>query len=432
MNSADDFRSGQSLSREPSRQGMKFMVERNHINVLRREVLRRVAESFLHDADFGKSVERIPFVMRPKNTKPSRCCIYKDRAILRFRVMAALGFRLEDEEDDSTPLSVYAEKALEREQPSAPILTVCDTACQGCIPARYYVTDACQNCIAHPCIGSCHFGAIQHIKGRSYIDPEKCRNCGMCHDACPYQAIVRLSVPCEDACPVKAIHKGENGRAEIDITKCISCGRCMRACPFGTVIERSEIVDVLSAMKAGKHLTAMMAPAIVGQFPGNLKRVVEALRELGFSEVLEVASGADVTTKREAAEFVERMKHGERFMTTSCCPGYVEAVRLHLPEMAPFVSSTSTPMHYCAEIAKERFPCTTTVFIGPCVAKRREALYDPIVDYVLTFEEVGALLEAKTSTYPPARNTRSVMARRAMAGDMPFPAVSPPRSRRRS
>ena len=49
------------------------MVERNHINVLRREVLRRVAESFLNGEDFGKSVERIPFVMRPKNTKPSRC-----------------------------------------------------------------------------------------------------------------------------------------------------------------------------------------------------------------------------------------------------------------------------------------------------------------------------------------------------------------------
>ena len=158
MNSADGFRIGQSLNREPSRQGMKSMVERNHINVLLREVLRRVAESFLHDVDFGKSVEHIPFVMRPQNTRPSRCCIYKDRAILRFQVMAALGFRLEDEEDDSTPLSVYAEKALEREQPSAPILTVCDTACQGCIPARYYVTDACQNCIAHPCIGSCHFG----------------------------------------------------------------------------------------------------------------------------------------------------------------------------------------------------------------------------------------------------------------------------------
>lgn len=94
MNSADGFRIGQSLNREPSRQGMKSMVERNHINVLLREVLRRVAESFLHDVNFGKSVEHIPFVMRPQNTRPSRCCIYKDRAILRFQVMAALGFRL--------------------------------------------------------------------------------------------------------------------------------------------------------------------------------------------------------------------------------------------------------------------------------------------------------------------------------------------------
>ena len=85
MNGADGFRIGQSLSREPSRQGMKYMVERNHINVLRREVLRRVAESFLHDVNFGKSVEHIPFVMRPQNTRPSRCCIYKDRAILCFR-----------------------------------------------------------------------------------------------------------------------------------------------------------------------------------------------------------------------------------------------------------------------------------------------------------------------------------------------------------
>ena len=66
MNRADGFRIGQSLSREPSRQGMKYMVERNHINVLRREVLRRIAESFLHYADFGNSVERIPLSCVPK------------------------------------------------------------------------------------------------------------------------------------------------------------------------------------------------------------------------------------------------------------------------------------------------------------------------------------------------------------------------------
>lgn len=371
--------------------------ERNHVNELRREVLRRIAEAFYNEEeDFGRALEHIPYAMRPKTSKPNRCCIYKDRAILRFRIIAGLGFRIEDESDDETPLSVYAERAMQREKPRAPILTVCDIACQGCIPARYYVTDACQNCIAHPCTGSCRFGAIFHVKGRAYIEPEKCKNCGMCHDHCPYQAIVRLTVPCEDACPVKAMHKGENHRAEIDGTKCISCGRCMRACPFGTVIERSEIIDVMRVLKEeGRHVTALMAPAIVGQFQANIKKLFDALHRLGFDEVMEVAVGADVTTRKEAAEFVERMEKGERYMTTSCCPGYVEAVRLHIPEAMPFVSSTRTPMHYTCEIAKQRFPGTTTVFLGPCVAKRREALSDPEVDYVLTFEEVGALFEAR-------------------------------------
>ena len=172
--------------------------------------------------------------MRPRGSEiMSRCCIYKDRAILRERLRAAMGFRLEDETDDSIPLRTYAEEALERKEPNWPILTVCDIACQGCMRARYYVTDACQGCVARSCIGSCRFGAISFSRGRSTIDPEKCRNCGMCMDACPYHAIVRLNVPCEAACPVRAIHKGNKGRAEIDFEKCTSCGRCMRACPFG-------------------------------------------------------------------------------------------------------------------------------------------------------------------------------------------------------
>ena len=368
--------------------------ERNHINELRRDVLRRIAKALIDGKDFASEVGLIPYAMRPKGGKLVRCCIYKERAVVRSRCMAALGFRLEDEQDDAVPLSEYASKALERTGPAAPVMTVCDIACQGCVPARYYVTNACQSCVAHPCIGSCRFGAIQHVNGHSYIDAEKCRNCGKCHEACPYRAIVKLVVPCEESCPVKAISKGEDGRAVIDDEKCISCGRCMRACPFGTVIERSQIVDVLTRLLRKEHLTALMAPAIVGQFPGGLPRLVEALHKLGFSEVLEVATGADITTRREADEFVERMAAGERFMTTSCCPGYVETVRRHVPELTPFVSSTGTPMHYTAELAKERFPGTTTVFLGPCVAKRQEALNNPLVDFVLTFEEAGALLAA--------------------------------------
>ncbi len=370
--------------------------ETNRMNAIRRDVLRHVAQAFMEEKgeDFGKRVERIPFVIRPKNSPSYRCCIYRDRAIVRFRCMAALGFRYESEEDDATPLAEYAARSLEREKPSSPILTVCEIACQGCVPARYFVTDACQGCIARPCMGACRFDAIPHVNGRSHIDPSKCRNCGKCHDVCPYQAIVHLTVPCESACPVRAIHKGKDGRAEIDEDKCISCGRCMRACPFGTIIERSEIVDVLRAIRERPHVSALIAPSIIGQFPASLGRIVTALRQLGFAEVLEVALGADVTSRREAAEFAERMGHGARFMTTSCCPSYVLAAKRHVPEILPFISETGTPMHYTAELAKQAVPETTTVFIGPCVAKRHEGLEDPLVDFVITFEELGALFSA--------------------------------------
>lgn len=373
------------------------MPERNNITTFRKEVLIHVARAFWQETEekFYKALDYIPFSLRPKNSGHSRCCLYKDRAVLRFRSIAALGFRIEEEEDDSLPISHYGALALQRERPGAPILTVCDIACKGCIPARYYITDICQGCTAQHCKNACRFGAISFADGRCHIDAASCKNCGKCKEACPYQAVVRLKVPCEDSCPVKAIHKSEKGLAEIDTEKCISCGRCMRACPFGTITERSEVVDVLRVMRDKKHCTALIAPAIVGQFGGSLGKVVTALKELGFDEVMEVALGADITSEREAEEFVERMKAGRPFMTTSCCPGYVAAVKRHMPALEPFVSETGTPMHYTAELARKSFPDTVTVFIGPCVAKRFEGLNDPLVDYVLTFEETGALFEAK-------------------------------------
>ena len=140
---------------------MKYMVERNHINVLRREVLRRVAESFLHYADFGNSVERIPFVMRPKNTRPNRCCIYKDRAILRFQVMAALldsGLKTRKTTPRLCPCMLKGVVGTGTAFGPNPV-AVCGYGLAGVsIPARrLIVTGACQNCIAHPCIGPCHF-----------------------------------------------------------------------------------------------------------------------------------------------------------------------------------------------------------------------------------------------------------------------------------
>lgn len=356
---------------------------------LKREILVRLIKAFLSD-NFGENTRLIPFDMRPKGHEvPYRCCIYKERAILRDRAVAGLGLSIE-ETDDSALLSDLAEKALKRKEPEENPLTVLTTACKGCVPARIYVTDLCQGCVARPCVNTCKFGAISVINGKSVIDPAKCKNCGMCAQVCPYQAIQKIIVPCESACPVGAIAKGDDGHAKIDFEKCISCGKCVAACPFGAVHEKSQIIDVLKNIKEGKKVIAMVAPAIMGQLPCTPKQLKEAIQTLGFADVYEVAQGADITTKTEAAEFEERLLNGAEFMTTSCCAGYNELVDKHIPEMKPFRSDTKTPLYYTAEIVKKEHPDAITVFFSPCVAKRREALQNSNVDYVLNYEELGA------------------------------------------
>ncbi len=360
---------------------------------LKREILVRLIKAFLSD-NFEERTRLIPYDMRPKGHEvPYRCCIYKERAILRDRAIAGLGCSIEDT-DDSMLLSELAAKALKREKPDEKPLTVLTTACKGCVPARIYVTDLCQGCVARPCENTCKFGAIKVINGKSIIDSSKCKNCGMCAQVCPYQAIQKIIVPCESACPVSAIEKDENGNAKIDFDKCISCGKCVAACPFGAVHEKSQIIDVLKSIKSKKKVIAMVAPAIMGQLPCTPQQLKQAILNLGFSEVYEVAQGADITTKNESEEFVERLENGEEFMTTSCCAGYNELVERHIPEMKPFRSDTKTPMYYTAEIVKREHPDAITVFLSPCVAKRREALKNPNVDYVINYEELGAWMVA--------------------------------------
>ena len=365
-----------------------------HTSHLKREILVRLIKAFLSD-NFEENVRLIPYDMRPKGSEvPYRCCIYKEREILRDRTIAGLGASIE-ETKDTTLLSEVAKEALLREKPDKRPLTVLTTACQGCVPSRIYVTDLCQGCVARPCESACKFGAIKVVDGKSKIDPEKCKNCGLCAQACPYQAIQKIIVPCENACPVDAISKGDDGCAEIDFEKCISCGKCVSACPFGAVHKKSQIIDILKNIKSGKKVIALLAPALMGQLPCSPKQLKTAILKLGFYDVYEVAQGADITTRTEADEFVERMENGDEFMTTSCCAAYNELVDKHIPDMKNFRSQTKTPMYYTAEIVKKEQPDSVTVFFSPCVAKRKEAMNNPNVDYVLNYDEFGAWLIAK-------------------------------------
>ena len=188
------------------------MTETSEIETkkLKREVLVRLVKAFLSD-NFAENTRLIPFDMRPKGSEvPFRCCIYKERAVLRDRTIAGLGFAIE-QDDEKTLLSDYARQAEARTEVDGNPLTVLGTACKGCAESRVYITDLCQSCVARPCMKTCRFGAISHKDGRSVIDPEKCKKCGMCITACPYGAITRTIVPCENACPVGAIAKGEDG-----------------------------------------------------------------------------------------------------------------------------------------------------------------------------------------------------------------------------
>ncbi|MDR2602878.1 MAG: monomeric [FeFe] hydrogenase [Spirochaetaceae bacterium] len=365
----------------------------NNTARIKRDILARIAKLQFKGV-LAKEAHHIPRDMKPKNAAPARCCIYHDREIIRMRIIASLGFSLDDYDDEKN-LSDYVNEALKREKPQPPMLTVLDDACNSCVHSHYMVTNACQACIARPCTTNCAKKCIKIKNGRAVIDGEACVNCGLCMQNCPYHAIIKIPVPCEEACPVGAISKDENRKEQIDFGKCIFCGNCMRECPFGAMMDRGQIVDVIKHILAGKKVSAMYAPAVAAQFRAMPGQIEGALKSAGFYRVWEVAAGAGAAADKEALEFTERMENGEMMMTTSCCPAYVRAVKLHVPQLSSCVSGTRTPMHYTAEIAKKADPDCVTVFIGPCLAKRQEGLEDEFVDYVLSVEEISAIFSAK-------------------------------------
>lgn len=333
--------------------------------------------------------------MFPRKKAANRCCAYKERAVVKYRLMSILGHSIEGEVDELKTLSSYAIDALTRQKAKNPILTVIDEACTACPKGRHFVTNVCRGCVARPCMVNCPKDAITMIDGKASIDENKCINCGICLKACPYHAIVNIPVPCEEACPVGAIEKDNDGTERIDYSKCIYCGRCMIACPFAAIMEKSQIVDVIRHIKSGKKIIAMLAPAIAGQFPCDFNKIVAAVKALGFNEVIEVAYGADITAKNEAKEFVEKVGKGQKFITSSCCPVYKEAAKKHINSLEPYISSTPTPMDFTGRYIKKKSPESICVFVGPCIAKRVEAINSDYIDYVLTAEEIGAMLVAK-------------------------------------
>lgn len=366
----------------------------NQATEIRRLLLEKVAR-LLYEEKLVEKIDRIPLEIRPRGGALSRCCIHKDRAVLKYKIMAILGFNIEDETDELTRLSEYAQMSLDRTEFTDTMLTVVDEACSSCVRFNYTVTNMCRACVGRPCTYACNKKAIT-VTNKAEIDHSKCVNCGRCLEACPFHAIVYTPIPCENACPVGAITRNSFGVQQIDETKCVHCGLCKEACPYGAIMEKSYLVQIIKEILGEKKMVAMVAPAIAGQYGVPFPQILDAVKKCGFDEVVEVALGANVTSKNEAHEFEERVVEGNQpFMTTSCCPSYTRWARIHVPSLVPYISDTKTPAAYTAEIVRQKYPDALTVFIGPCLAKRIEGFHDENVDFVMTFEELDAMFKAK-------------------------------------
>ncbi len=352
----------------------KFDTKVQH---LKYKVLREVARQAWNDTLLEKVMD-IPKMIVPGKTPTMRCCVYKERAILGERVKLAMGG--------------------DPENPN--IIQVIDIACDECPAAGYEVTDSCRGCLAHRCEDVCKRGAISFDHNHvAHIDKTKCVECGQCAKVCPYTAIVNRKRPCQNACKVKAISINEDNAAAIDNSKCIQCGACVYQCPFGAITDKSYILNVIDLIKKSENnqkykVYAIVAPSISSQFTyAKLGQVITGLKELGFFTVIEAALGGDMVAMSESKELVEK-----GFLTSSCCPAFVQYIKSAFPEMIPYISHNMSPMGALAKYIKDTTENAKVVFIGPCTSKKAEAQLEnvkPYVDAVLTFEELQALFDSK-------------------------------------
>ena len=371
------------------------------VSDLRKDVFVEVARIAYESDNINDDLESIPYKLSPDENPRFRDSIYRERAVSSERTRLALGLSLRPQNKPVHITSGLDEATVDEMYYEPPLMQVIPSACNACEDNVYEVSNLCRGCLAHSCMEVCPRDAITHVDGQAHIDKSKCIKCGKCKSACPYDAIGKKVRPCSVACGVKAIESDEYGRAVINQDKCLSCGMCMVSCPFGAIADKSQIFQLIRCMKNGGEVVAEIAPAYAGQFgkEATPDKIYAALLKLGFSQVYEVALGADIGAVTEAHDYVYHVKTGEKpFLLTSCCPAWSMLAKKQFPEIIDSVSKELTPMVATARSIKKEHPNAKVVFIGPCAAKKLEAMRKTVrsdVDFVITFEELDAMFEAR-------------------------------------
>ena len=369
------------------------------ITDIRKKVFTEVARMAYNGGDYT-TAEDLPYIIVPGDRPLHRESIFLERAIAGERVRLAMGLSIRPVQSRHLMTEGMDAAAIAEQYYEPPLVNIIPYACHACPTNQYRVTESCQSCLAASCQKVCPKDAITFVNGKSHIDPEKCIKCGKCAKACPYHAIIHLERPCTAACGMDAIGVGNDGRAVINQDKCVSCGQCLVSCPFGAIVDKGQIFQVVQSILKGDKVIAIVAPAFIGQFgkhstPGKF---IAAMKKLGFKRIVEVAVGADMCTIEEAKDFLEKVPNEQKYMATSCCPAWHSMIYKLFPGESKNISMTLTPMVFTARLMKKEYPGCKVVFVGPCAAKKLEAIRADIrsdVDFVLTFEELQGMFEAK-------------------------------------
>ena len=202
-------------------------------------------------------------------------------------------------------------------------------------------------------------------------------------------------------------------------TLCVNCGQCAAACPTGAIVVRDDTEKVWKMLDDPEvFVTCEIAPAVrvgigheLGLETGEnaIGRIISALHRMGFDQVYDTATGADLTVIEEANEFIERIQNGGPLpLFTSCCPAWVQYVEKKYPEFLPFISTCRSPMSMFASVIKDyykdRLPNGKKkhyhVALMPCTAKKFEAKRgefkteeDPDTDDVITTQELIRMIK---------------------------------------
>jgi len=203
---------------------------------------------------------------------------------------------------------------------------------------------------------------------------------------------------CLRSCPVKAIDM-RDAQAKIIESRCILCGHCTHVCPQNakSVHDDSAAIEKLLEKKT---VIASVAPSFVSSFGlDDFEPFRAALKKLGFSDAFETSEGAAAVT----AEYRRLLATGKfKNFITSACPAVNRAIRLYHHDVLEYLAPVDSPMVAHAKILRERYPKASIVFIGPCIAKKREAAESGIIAGALTFEELAALMNKRGIAVAPS------------------------------